>query len=253
MFATESGMVKKTAMSEYAKSRRDGIIAINLKSDDRLIAVRRVREGDRVVLASDAGKVIMWEESQVRPMGRGTMGVKGMTLPDGAKLLGMEVTNGKGDLFVITEKGYGKRTPVADYPLQNRGGQGVYTIQMTLKKGRLVGMKVVGPQHELMIISTEGVVIRVKVTDTPSLGRSTQGVKIMDVSATDSVTAVARMLAAKKKLKADVPEGQSTLNLDAVTESDEEEVDLGDGEEDTVNEDLGDDVNDMSEPAADEQ
>ena len=253
MFATESGMVKKTAMSEYAKSRRDGIIAINLKSDDRLIAVRRVREGDRVVLASDAGKVIMWEESQVRPMGRGTMGVKGMTLPDGAKLLGMEVTNGKGDLFVITEKGYGKRTPVADYPLQNRGGQGVYTIQMTLKKGRLVGMKVVGPQHELMIISTEGVVIRVKVTDTPSLGRSTQGVKIMDVSATDSVTAVARMLAAKKKLKADVPEGQSTLNLDAVTESDEEEVDLGDGEEDTVNEDLGDDVNDMSESAGDEQ
>ena len=248
MFATESGMVKKTAMSEYAKSRRDGIIAINLKSDDRLIAVRRVREGDRVALASDAGKVIMWDEAQVRPMGRGTMGVKGMTLPDGAKLLGMEVTNGKGDLFVITEKGYGKRTPVSEYPLQNRGGQGVYTIQMTLKKGRLVGMKVVGPQHELMIISTEGVVIRVKVTDTPSLGRSTQGVKIMDVSATDSVTAVARMLAAKKKLKAEVPEGQSTLNLDAVTESDEEEVDLGDGEEDTVNEDLGDDMNDMSEP-----
>ena len=240
MFATESGMVKKTAMSEYSRSRRDGIIAINLKAGDSLVAVRRVREEDRVVLASDAGKVIMWESTQIRPMGRGTMGVKGMTLPDGARLLGMEVTNGKGDLFVITEKGYGKRTPISEYPLQNRGGQGVYTITMTLKKGKMVAMKVVGPQHELMIISSEGVVIRVKVNDTPKLGRATQGVKIMNVQDSDTVTALARMLIAKKKLKADVADGQSQLDLDAVTPSEAEEVDLGDAEEDTVDEDLGD-------------
>ena len=239
LFATETGMVKKTAMSEYARSRRDGLIAINLKDGDRLIAVRRVREQDLVMMVSDAGKAIMWESSQVRPTGRGTQGVQGMTLPDDARLLGMEITNGNGDLFVITEKGYGKRTPISEYSVQNRGGQGVYTITMTLKKGKLVAAKVVGPQHELMIISSEGVVIRVKVSDTPKLGRATQGVKIMDVEAGDSVTAVARMAIAKKPKPA-VPEGQATLDLG--DDEAEENVDLGDGEDDTVDEDLGDDA-----------
>ena len=235
MFATRSGMVKKTAMSEYSRSRRDGIIAINLRDDDELIAVRRVHVGDKVILVSDAGKAIKWDESQVRPMGRNTTGVKGITLTDGANLLGMEISNDKGDLFVITEKGYGKRTPVADYPEQNRGGQGVYTIQMTIKKGLLAGLKVVAPQHELMIISTEGVVIRVKVNDISQLGRSTQGVKIMDVADGDKVAALARMKQSKPKTK--LPEGQASLDLDSVMEGDEE-VDLGDGEDGTIDEEL---------------
>ena len=235
MFATRSGMVKKTAMSEYARSRRDGIIAINLRADDALIAVRRVHQGDKVILVSDAGKAIKWDESQVRPMGRNTTGVKGIALTDGAHLLGMEITNDKGDLFVITEKGYGKRTPVSDYPEQNRGGQGVYTIQMTIKKGLLAAVRVVGPQHELMIVSTEGVVIRVKVKDISQLGRSTQGVKIMDVAEGDKVAALARMKQSKPKAK--LPAGQTALDLDAVTEG-SEEVDLGDGEDGTVDEEL---------------
>jgi DNA gyrase subunit A len=237
MFATQNGMVKKTAMSEYARSRRDGLIAITLKPDDRLIAVRRVNDDDRVMLASDAGKVIMWESAQVRPTGRGTMGVRGMTLPDGALVLGMEITNGQGDLFVITERGYGKRTHVSEYPVQNRGGQGVYTITMTLKKGKLVAMKVVGPQHELMIVSSDGVVIRVKANDTPLLGRATQGVKIMDVGPDDTVSAVARMAISKKPRKG-IAEGQSTLDLG---DDKQDSIDLGDGEEDTVDENIGDD------------
>jgi DNA gyrase subunit A len=248
LFATENGMVKKTSMSEYARSRRDGLIAITLKPDDRLIAVRRVKDEDRVMLASDAGKVIMWESSQVRPTGRGTMGVRGMTLPDGAKVLGMEITNGQGDLFVITERGYGKRTHVSEYPIQNRGGQGVYTITMTPKKGKLVAVKVVGPQHELMVVSSEGVVIRVKVTDTPLLGRATQGVKIMDVDAEDSVSAVARMAVAKKARKVNVPEGQATLDLG---EDEGDSIDLGDGEDDTVDENIGDEDAPDDESAAD--
>ena len=237
MFATRSGMVKKTAMSEYSRSRRDGIIAINLRDDDELIAVRRVHAGDKVILVSDAGKAIKWDESQVRGMGRNTTGVKGITLTDGANLLGMEISNDKGDLFVITEKGYGKRTPVSDYPEQNRGGQGVYTIQMTIKKGLLAGLKVVAPQHELMIISTEGVVIRVKVNDISQLGRSTQGVKIMDVADGDKVAALARMKQSKPKAK--LPEGQTAFDLDSVTEG-SEEIDLGDGEDGTIDEDLDD-------------
>ncbi len=237
MFATREGMVKKTSMSEYSRSRRDGIIAINLRSDDELIAVRRVQAGDKVILVSDAGKAIKWDESQVRGMGRATSGVKGMTLTDGAHLLGMEISNDKGDLFVITEKGYGKRTPVADYPEQNRGGQGVFTIQMTIKKGLLAALKVVGPQHELMIVSVEGVVIRVKVKDISQLGRSTQGVKIMDVAEGDKVAALARMKQAKPKAAKPLPEGQSALDLGAVTEN-PDEVDLGDGEDDTIDEEL---------------
>ena len=250
MFATRSGMVKKTAMSEYARSRRDGIIAINLRADDALIAVRRVHQGDKVILVSDAGKAIKWDESQVRPMGRNTTGVKGIALTDGAHLLGMEITNDKGDLFVITEKGYGKRTPVSDYPEQNRGGQGVYTIQMTIKKGLLAAVRVVGPQHELMIVSTEGVVIRVKVKDISQLGRSTQGVKIMDVAEGDKVAALARMKQSKPKAK--LPAGQTALDLDAVTEhSEAEEIDLGDGEDGTVDEELDSAGDDAGEVAAD--
>ena len=193
MFATAAGTVKKTAMSAYDRTRRDGLIAINLREGDELVNVRRVREGEKVILVSTDGKAIMFPESDVRPMGRDTSGVRGITLKGDAKMLGMEITNGTGDLFVITEKGYGKRTPVSEYPEHKRGGQGVFTITMTEKKGQLAACRVVDPSHELMIVSTTGVVIRVRVEDISELGRSTQGVKVMDVDEKDSVCALARM------------------------------------------------------------
>ena len=193
MFATAAGTVKKTAMSAYDRTRRDGLIAINLREGDELVNVRRVREGEKVILVSTDGKAIMFPESDVRPMGRDTSGVRGITLKGDAKMLGMEITNGTGDLFVITEKGYGKRTPVSEYPEHKRGGQGVFTITMTDKKGQLAACRVVDPSHELMIMSATGVVIRVRVEDISELGRSTQGVKVMDVDEKDSVCALARM------------------------------------------------------------
>ena len=193
MFATAAGTVKKTAMSAYDRTRRDGLIAINLREGDELVNVRRVREGEKVILVSTDGKAIMFPESDVRPMGRDTSGVRGITLKGDAKMLGMEITNGTGDLFVITEKGYGKRTPVSEYPEHKRGGQGVFTITMTDKKGQLAACRVVDPSHELMIVSATGVVIRVRVEDISELGRSTQGVKVMDVDEKDSVCALARM------------------------------------------------------------
>ena len=193
MFATAAGTVKKTAMSAYDRTRRDGLIAINLREGDELVNVRRVREGEKVILVSTDGKAIMFPESDVRPMGRDTSGVRGITLKGDSKMLGMEITNGTGDLFVITEKGYGKRTPVSEYPEHKRGGQGVFTITMTDKKGQLAACRVVDPSHELMIVSTTGVVIRVRVEDISELGRSTQGVKVMDVDEKDSVCALARM------------------------------------------------------------
>ena len=223
MFATANGTVKKTAMSAYDRTRRDGIIAINLREGDELVNVRRVKEGEKVMLVSTDGKAIMFPESDVRPMGRDTSGVRGITLKDGAKMLGMEITNGNGDLFVITEKGYGKRTPVSDYPEHKRGGQGVFTITMTEKKGNLVACRIVGPQHELMIMSNEGVVIRVKSKDISRLGRSTQGVKVMNLGDDDAVSAIARMAVAKRKPEAG--EGADDEDQGALTLAGEEEVD----------------------------
>ena len=201
MFATANGMVKKTVMSAYDRSRRDGIIAINLKEGDQLLDVRRVRENDRIILATTAGKAIVFAEDCVRATGRDTSGVRGITMKDDALVLGMETSGGLGDLFVITEHGFGKRTPVADYPLQNRGGQGVFTIQMTDRKGKLAAMKTVGPQHELFIITEGATVIRVKTDDISKTGRATQGVKMMSVADGDRVCAVARMEAAKDEPK----------------------------------------------------
>ena len=238
MFATVNGTVKKTAMSAYDRTRRDGIIAINLREGDELVNVRRVREGDKVMLVSTDGKAIMFPESEVRPMGRDTSGVRGITLKGDAKMLGMEITNGNGDLFVITEKGYGKRTPVSDYPEHKRGGQGVFTITMTEKKGNLVACRIVGPQHELMIMTNEGVVIRVKARDISRLGRSTQGVRVMNLDDSDAVSAVARMATAKKKT-VEGDEDQAALNVatsDAEVADGEDPVDIGG--EDEVDEDL---------------
>lgn len=191
MFATASGMVKKTSMKLYDRTRRDGLIAINLKEDDKLISVKRVAEGQRVVMVSSAGKAIMWDESEVRAMGRDTMGVRGMTVHADARVLGMEIAHEECDLFVITELGYGKRTPIEEYPEHHRGGQGVYTITMTPKKGLLAAMKIVDHDDEIMIITEDGVVVRTAVEGVSQLGRSTQGVHVMNVADKDKVTAVA--------------------------------------------------------------
>lgn len=199
MFATEQGMVKKTSMDLYDRTRRDGLIAINLKEGDQLISVRRLAVGEKVIMVSSAGKAIMWSEGEVRAMGRDTMGVKGMTVPADAHVLGMEIAKPGSDLFVITEKGYGKRTSIGEYPEHHRGGQGVFTITMTDKKGLLSVMKIVKPNDEIMIISEEGVVVRTPVSGISELGRSTQGVRVMNVADKDRVTAVAISSTGKKK------------------------------------------------------
>ena len=199
MFATAHGMVKKTSMDLYDRTRRDGLIAINLKDGDELISVRRVAEGEKVMMVSSAGKAIMWDESEVRAMGRDTMGVRGMNVPPIAKVLGMEIARPGTDLFVITEKGYGKRTKVSEYPEHHRGGQGVFTITMTEKKGLLAAMKIVFDDDEIMIMSEEGVVVRTPVVGISELGRSTQGVRVMNVAEKDRVTAVAISNRSKKK------------------------------------------------------
>lgn len=213
MFATAGGMVKKTAMKLYDRTRRDGLIAISLKDGDELISVQRVATGEKVMMVSSAGKAIQWDEEEVRAMGRDTQGVRGMNVQADAKVLGMEIVRPGSELFVITERGYGKRTSVEDYPIHHRGGQGVFTITMTAKKGLLAAMKIVEENDELMIITEEGVVVRTLVEGVSQLGRSTQGVHIMNVADKDKVTAVAvtEGTSSKKSSKKEVSENQTSL------------------------------------------
>lgn len=229
MFATSHGMVKKTSMELYDRTRRDGLIAINLKDGDELIAVRRVAKGEDVIMVSSAGKAIMWNEDEVRGMGRDTMGVRGMNVPPIARVLGMEIAKPDTQLFVITEKGYGKRTSVAEYPEHHRGGQGVFTITMTEKKGLLTAMKIVTADEEIMIMSEEGVCVRTSVSGISELGRSTQGVCVMKVAENDRVTAVAIASRTKKKRSADTSGPLDEEQIDLLEEEFEEE-DVSEGE-----------------------
>ena len=223
MFATSHGMVKKTSMELYDRTRRDGLIAINLKDNDELISVKRVAPGEKVIMVSSAGKAIKWDEGEVRGMGRDTMGVRGMNVPPIARVLGIEIAKPGTELFVITEKGFGKRTPVSDYPDHHRGGQGVFTITMTEKKGLLAAMKIVAPDEEIMIMSEEGVVVRTPVSGISELGRSTQGVCVMKVGDGDRVTAVAISSRAKKKRPSgEKPGNEDEATLDLLEEESEE-------------------------------
>ena len=206
MFATKNGMAKKTMIKEYNRSKRDGIIAIKLKEDDELIAVKHVTAGDKIMMVSSAGKAILFSEDEVRPMGRDTSGVKGMTVPADAEVLDMEVAPEGSQLLVVTENGYGKRTPIDEYAEHHRGGQGVTTIAMTKKKGKLACMKIVTPETDLMLITQEGVIIRTKADTISELGRATQGVKVMNVEKGDRVTAIAEVEEHKKReAKSEVP------------------------------------------------
>ena len=234
MFATAQGNVKKTSMDQYDRTRRDGLIAINLKDGDELISVKRVAKGEKVIMVSSAGKAILWDESEARAMGRGTMGVRGMNVPADAHVLGMEIAKPGTDLFVITEKGYGKRTKIEEYPEHHRGGQGVYTITMTHKKGLLSVMKIVGPDDEIMIVSEDGVIVRTPVKGISELGRSTQGVKVMNVADKDKVCAVAIASTGKKKAKKAAPADENQMGLL------EEESEEGALAIDDLDDDLGD-------------
>ena len=218
LFATSHGMIKKTAFSAYKNGRSSGLIAINLKDKDELIAVRRIKPGLSVMMVSAAGKAIRFDESEARAMGRDTSGVRGMSVNYalGDRVLGMEIAPLDADLFVITEKGYGKRTKVTDYNIKHRGGKGMSTIKMTAKKGQLAAMKVIEEKHEMMIVSEEGVVIRVKASDISELGRDTQGVKVMNVGENDRVVAVARVAGGSKKKK-QVIGGQDTLFTEEIS------------------------------------
>jgi DNA gyrase subunit A len=181
VFATKNGIVKKTELGAYnTPLKADGIIAIKMRDEDELVGVRHSSGEDDVLMVSRKGQAIRFGEKDVRAMGRDTGGVKGMSLRKGDEVISVDVVGvNEGDLLVVTENGYGKRTKLADYPRKGRGGLGVKTVQLTEAKGQLVGARVVREGYQVMLISTGGTVIRMPVDEIKRSGRSTQGVIVM--------------------------------------------------------------------------
>ncbi len=195
VFATQKGIIKKTRFLDYATSlKADGIIAINLEDDDELVAVRHTSGHDDLILVSSEGKAIRFHEYDVRPTGRNTMGVQGMRMPESHVLVGMAVAEDDADLFCVTSGGYGKRTPASSYPTHRRGGQGVITIKDSPDRGDLVGVTSVRNNHELMLMSQDGTVIRVSVESVRCTGRNTMGVRVMNLRGADKVSSMARLV-----------------------------------------------------------
>ena len=193
MAATKLGVVKKTPLVEYDTSRRDGIIAINLEDNDELIGVQLTDGKQDMILVTAGGQAIRFAEEEARPMARATKGVRGMKLMDDDYVVGMEVVRNEGELLVITENGYGKRTALEEYRQQARGGKGVFTVRPSERNGRIVGALVVKEDEEIMAISKDGIIIRIKVADISSMGRTTQGVTIMKMGENDKVVSMARV------------------------------------------------------------
>jgi DNA gyrase subunit A len=193
-FATKSGMVKKTRFTEYDSSRRDGLIAINLRDDDELVRVVQTSGGDDIFMVSSAGTTIRFFEDDVRATGRSAMGVIGMRLRDADEVVSCDVTRDGADLLIITDNGYGKRTKLDKFPRKGRGTMGVIGIRLARGRGKVVAALMVGLDDELLLISSAGVTIRTAVRDISAQGRDATGVRVMNLDEGQTVAAVAPVL-----------------------------------------------------------
>lgn len=214
VFATKKGQIKKTEFLAYnTPIKADGIIAIKIRNDDELVAVREIDEGDDVIMVSRSGQASRFREDAARAMGRDTGGVRGMNVSQkGNEVIAMDVARDDTELLVVTENGYGKRTPIADYPVKGRGTMGVKTIQLTEKKGGLAGALIVREHFELVFISQSGMVQRTPVRGISSYGRASQGVKLMNIRDDDDrVSAVALVAESSAETEAKVDTGQDEL------------------------------------------
>lgn len=194
VMATQRGIVKKSPLSAYSHPRADGIFAIRLDSDDRLVGVALTDGNKDIVLASHQGKLIRFSEKEVRDMGRVTRGVTGIRLRKGDEVVGMEVLDPGATLLTVTENGYGKRTRTEEYRVQSRGGQGIITIKTDARNGRVVGMKQITEKDELMLISNSGKIIRMKAHGIPVIGRNTKGVRLIVLDEGEKVVSVAKVV-----------------------------------------------------------
>ena len=200
LFATKRGVVKKTLLEQYSRPRANGIIAIDLRDDDKLVSVALTTGNSEIILANRNGRAVRFSESTVRATGRSAMGVRGMTLDEDGQdeVVGMIASSDvqNDSILVVSEKGYGKRSPIEDYRLTNRGAKGVLTLKITDKTGYLVAIRSVTDEHDLMIINKSGVTIRMHARDISTQGRATQGVRLINLEKRgDEIASVCRVLA----------------------------------------------------------
>ena len=198
LLCTRKGVVKKTRLDAYSNPRRGGIIAINLDEDDELISACRTSGAQQVLIASSEGKSIRFPEEQVRPMGRAAGGVRGMSLREGDAVVGMEILEPGATILTATQLGYGKRTPLDDYRLQGRGGQGVITIRTSERNGKVVSVAQVVDDDEVMFITDGGKVLRARVSGISTMGRATQGVRLMNLEPGEKLVAMAKLAEAEE-------------------------------------------------------
>ncbi len=209
IFMTKHGITKRTELSSFANIRKGGLFAINLREDDELHGVRLTDGNQEIIVGTKKGMAIRFHENDVRLMGRTAGGVRGISLSDDDLVVGMDIIHEGCDVLTVTEKGYGKKTPIEEYRIQNRGGKGIRTCNITDKNGSAVSLRVVSDEDDLMIITVSGVIIRLHVRDISRTGRSTQGVRLIRIGEGEGVATVAKVDASEEE---DVELGQSEDN-----------------------------------------
>jgi len=226
---TKKGIVKKTSIMEYSNIRKNGLAAINLRDDDELIEVKSTDRDTHIFLVTKYGMCIRFKETDVRATGRMTMGVIGMNLDDGDEIVGMQLDHQGDSLLIVSENGLGKRTYLEEFKVQYRGGKGVKCYKITDKTGYVVGVKAVTDEHEIMMITTEGIIIQLRMDDISTLGRITSGVKMINL---DSKVKVAKIAKVREK----VSDGNQELSDEEIMESEKEKSDEGVAESETQDE-----------------
>ena len=219
IFTTKTGITKRTSLSNFANIRTNGLIAISLKEDDELISVRLTDGTKDIIIGTHLGMMVRFKEDDIRSMGRNASGVRGIRLRDGDYVVGMEILEENQEVLVVTENGYGKRTNESEYRLQARGGVGIKTCQITDKNGPVVAVKAVTGEEDIMLITINGMLIRMDIEDISQTGRSTQGVRLIRLAADELVATVAKVEKAEDLDEADLEE------VDSVEETTEENSD----------------------------
>ncbi len=213
-FATKKGIVKKTELSAFEHIRKGGLFAVNLREDDELIGVRLTDGEQEIIMGTKLGMSVRFHESDVRTMGRTATGVKGITLDQGDDVIDMDVVKPDAEVLIVTAKGYGKRTPIAEYRVQSRGGKGIKTHNVTERSGHVVGLKVVQPNEDLMIVTVTGIIIRLEVKGISIMGRYTQGVKLIRLEENEEVGSVAKVTANEESADEDGQGERDTTDED---------------------------------------
>jgi DNA gyrase subunit A len=230
VMATRNGLVKKTDLMEYNNIRKGGLGAVTLRENDELIDVKLTDGNQDIMLSTVNGMAIRFNETDARPIGRVSQGVKGIELDEDDHVIGMEVCTDNTTLLVVTENGFGKRTELDEYKVQSRGGKGVLTYRITEKTGKSIGMMLVSEDDDIILISSDGTIIRMKVNEISILGRATQGVTLMRMSEGNNVVSMARMVNEEEEENGDIPEYEDEFDTDSeAADSKEEDSDSPDG------------------------